>query len=303
MVMKNASNAHFGQIDNRIQNIFFVKGIEILPSQEAWQKYPWTRKYFFHKPQGGYFIWVKESIPTPLYTCISLSKKYSIQHLSNLLIVNKNIKVKANAICNALKPYLCGKHFAEGKIVLLSGAQLEYLHLHQWGKNDFVETNYQFILEENTRLFYRYQNNSAPKNLAIKTKFYLQKKAVVQSDVIIQGENSNVNIEENLYLQKEKSQGVINLKVVGRKFSKINGYNFIQADAPSKGHLDCQGLVVDKNTQISLIPKLVIKNKEALLTHEASLGRIKEEQLIYLRSRGLSKKEALDLIIKGFLEK
>jgi Fe-S cluster assembly scaffold protein SufB len=46
---------------------------------------------------------------------------------------------------------------------------------------------------------------------------------------------------------------------------------------------------------------LVCESKEAQITHEASIGKISEEQLNYLRSRGLNEKEAIDLIISGFL--
>jgi hypothetical protein len=66
--------------------------------------------------------------------------------------------------------------------------------------------------------------------------------------------------------------------------------------------LDCQGLLVDKEAKISLIPQLVCKNKEAQITHEASIGKINEEQLTYLRMRGLAETQAIDLIINGFLK-
>jgi Fe-S cluster assembly scaffold protein SufB len=74
------------------------------------------------------------------------------------------------------------------------------------------------------------------------------------------------------------------------------------ANSPSKGHLDCQGLLVDKKSKISLIPALICQNKETQITHEASIGKISEEQLTYLRMRGLSEKEAIDLICSGFLK-
>jgi len=91
--------------------------------------------------------------------------------------------------------------------------------------------------------------------------------------------------------------------LAGRKNSKITAHSSIIATAPSKGHLDCQGLLVDKNSEISLIPELICHNKNAQITHEASIGRISEEQLSYLRMRGLKEEEAIDLIVAGFLEK
>jgi Fe-S cluster assembly scaffold protein SufB len=59
--------------------------------------------------------------------------------------------------------------------------------------------------------------------------------------------------------------------------------------------------MTDKSSHVSLIPEIVCDHKEALLTHEASIGKVSEEQINYLRMRGLTEKQALELIINGFL--
>lgn len=59
------------------------------------------------------------------------------------------------------------------------------------------------------------------------------------------------------------------------------------------------GLLLDGNSSIDAVPELL--NKDATLTHEASIGRISEEELSYLRSRGLTEDEAIGLIVTGFL--
>ena len=69
----------------------------------------------------------------------------------------------------------------------------------------------------------------------------------------------------------------------------------------SKGHLDCQALITDRNAKVSLVPEVECEDKEAQVTHEASIGKVSEEQLNYLRTRGLTEEQALNLIISGFL--
>jgi Fe-S cluster assembly scaffold protein SufB len=61
-------------------------------------------------------------------------------------------------------------------------------------------------------------------------------------------------------------------------------------------------IVIDKNSKISLIPELICQNKKAQITHEASIGKISEEELNYLRMRGLTEDEAINLIVSGFLK-
>jgi len=306
MDMKNVENAskkfNFWQRDHKILQILKEKGIEIFPSPKAWEKFDFVRKFFEKKPKEGYFIWVKRQVDFPLLTCITISTQKISQELKNILIVEKGIKVKANVLCAAEKENLCASHSAKGKVILKCGASLQYHHLHKWGKRDFVNPDYEFILEKNAKLIYNYQNLLPPENLLVRTIFHLKENSSANVNLIINGENSKIKIQESLILEEKNSQGILKIRAVGRKNSKILGENMILAKAPSKGHLDCQGLLVDKNSTISLIPVLSCEHPKAQLTHEASIGKISDEELIYLRTRGISEKEAIDLICSGFLK-
>jgi len=55
------------------------------------------------------------------------------------------------------------------------------------------------------------------------------------------------------------------------------------------------------NAIIKAIPSLVAESSEAVLTHEAAIGKIAGEQLIKLMSLGLTEDEAVNTIIDGFL--
>jgi Fe-S cluster assembly scaffold protein SufB len=306
MAMRNAKNVlkkfNFWQIDHKVFQILKRKGIEILSSPEAWEKFGFVRKIFEKKPKEGYFVWVKKEVDFPLTTCITIASPKVSQDLRNLLVIEKGIKVKANVLCNAAKDNLYGIHKAKGKILLKSGVSLEYNHIHKWGQKDFVSPDYEFILEKGARLIYNYQNLFPPENLNLRTILHLKENSSTNINFIVNGINSKIKIEDGLFLEGKNSQGIIRIRTVGKKNSKILAKSIILANSPSKGHLDCQGLLVDKNSKISLIPALVCQNKEAQITHEASIGKISEEELNYLRMRGLSEKEAIDLIVSGFLK-
>jgi len=110
------------------------------------------------------------------------------------------------------------------------------------------------------------------------------------------------NIQDRLILKGKDSSGQVQLRMAVKKKSKVSAISEIRADASGKGHLDCQGLLVEKGSSILLEPRLTCNNKEAQITHEASVGKISEEQLNYLRMRGFSETEAIKLIINGFLK-
>ncbi len=285
--------------------------MEILPSQIAWEKYNWAKKYFQKKPKEGYFIWVKKNISFSLLTCVSITAQNIKQNLQNLLVIEKNLDVNLQGICNVQRKNLFGRHTAQGKIILKENSVLKYEHLHSWGQNDIVESDYQFFLKKNSKLDYFYKTFQTPKKLKINTCLNLFYGASANLNIVASFTRSNVEINDVLILKEKNSSGIIKLRLVGKENSQITSRSQVKAEAESKGHLDCQGLLVDSEkchpelvsgSVIKLIPELICQNKKAQITHEASIGKISEEELNYLRMRGLTEKEAINLIVNGFLQ-
>lgn len=74
----------------------------------------------------------------------------------------------------------------------------------------------------------------------------------------------------------------------------------IIGDAPCTGHSECDA-IIDKNGRVDASPRLCANNSDASLIHEAAIGKIAGEQILKLRTLGLTEKEAEDKIIEGFL--
>lgn len=74
-------------------------------------------------------------------------------------------------------------------------------------------------------------------------------------------------------------------------------------NARSRAHVDCAGMVLDTGEAgfIQSIPGLRASHPDARMSHEASIGKIAPEQVEYLQTRGLDEREAISLIIRGFL--
>ena len=66
------------------------------------------------------------------------------------------------------------------------------------------------------------------------------------------------------------------------------------------GHVECDGILVG-NAKVTSTPKIKAENVNASLIHEAAIGKIAGEQILKLLTLGLTKEEAENLIIKGFL--
>jgi Fe-S cluster assembly scaffold protein SufB len=68
-----------------------------------------------------------------------------------------------------------------------------------------------------------------------------------------------------------------------------------------KGHLECMGLVLSDESSIYSVPELEGSATNLELSHEAAVGKIAEDEVQYLMSRGLTEDEAASMIVRGFL--
>ena len=71
--------------------------------------------------------------------------------------------------------------------------------------------------------------------------------------------------------------------------------------ADAKGHLECRGLILGQKGTILAIPELEGTVAGVDLSHEAAVGKIAEEEIEYLMSRGLTRDDAVSIIVRGFL--
>ncbi len=92
--------------------------------------------------------------------------------------------------------------------------------------------------------------------------------------------------------------------VISRSVAKENSFQKFDAciigNAPCHGHTECDSIIMD-NGKILAVPSLEANNVDAMLVHEAAIGKIAGEQLVKLMTLGLTEQEAEEQIINGFL--
>ena len=70
----------------------------------------------------------------------------------------------------------------------------------------------------------------------------------------------------------------------------------------SRSNVVCDALILDPQSRSDTYPYIEIDEDDVKIGHEASVSKIGEEQLFYLKSRGLSEAEASTMIVSGFIE-
>ncbi|MEK6906978.1 MAG: SufD family Fe-S cluster assembly protein, partial [Nanoarchaeota archaeon] len=70
----------------------------------------------------------------------------------------------------------------------------------------------------------------------------------------------------------------------------------------AKSKVQCDALMLDNISKSDTIPYMDIKQSNSDIAHEATVGKISQEQIFYLMSRGLNEERATQLIVNGFIE-
>lgn len=113
-----------------------------------------------------------------------------------------------------------------------------------------------------------------------------EQRALSGYKIELNGEGSSADIVSRS-VAKEQSFQKLDLCIVG--------------NAPCKGHTECDSIIMDGG-RILAVPSLEANHIDAMLVHEAAIGKIAGEQLIKLMTLGLTEKEAEEQIISGFLK-
>jgi Fe-S cluster assembly scaffold protein SufB len=121
--------------------------------------------------------------------------------------------------------------------------------------------------------------------------------------IILGSEKSDITTGGEVYLNAEGTSAELAHRAVCTG-GRISQRGLLVGNSSCRAHVDCAGMLLDagNNGYIESIPGLKAHHPEARMSHEASIGRIAPEQVEYLQSRGMEEREAISMIIRGFLD-
>lgn len=112
--------------------------------------------------------------------------------------------------------------------------------------------------------------------------------------------DQTADTEFEVELNGENSAADIVSRSVAKDASRQSYVSTIVGNAPCSGHSECDA-IIDGTAVVDAAPKLWAHNADAALIHEAAIGKIAGEQILKLRTLGLTEEEAEAKIIEGFL--
>ena len=123
---------------------------------------------------------------------------------------------------------------------------------------------------------------------------------LIIKEKILTDENQTADTKFNVSLNGENSSVDVISRSVARDRSYQTFYSTVIGNNKCFGHVECDAILMD-NSRVVATPEIVANTVDANLVHEAAIGKIAGEQLIKLKTLGLTEKEAEDMIINGFL--
>ncbi len=301
-------------------NKVFDGKLEIMPIQKAMKKYDLDKYYFnavgmedkftafseLNSP-GGYFLRVfsGQKIKIPIQACFLISTKNAVQNVHNIIIIEEG--ADAQIINGCMAQYKAQKtlHIAVTEIYLERNSKFIYNMIHNWSKESYVRPRTGVILQENARFVSNYVTLYPMKDIQ---SFPVVKcngdgsSATLRSIIYGRGK-SIIDMGNRIILNGNRTRGeIISHTIVSDESDNVTRAEIISNGKGTRGHIECKALMVSDKARMKTIPVLESKSKDAELTHEASIGKINEEQLNYLMSRGFSEDDAINLMVRGFLD-
>ncbi|MFH1847510.1 MAG: SufD family Fe-S cluster assembly protein [Candidatus Omnitrophota bacterium] len=312
-------SASFLQQDNEIlfyQSLF--KGVEILPIKEALNEIKDIREYygkafkyvgksFPEDTEGGYFIRIKKGtiVELPIQACLFLKAQRFKQRVHNIIIVEEGAKVYLITGCSASTAAEEGFHLGISEFYVKKGGYLNFTMIHSWKEDVSVKPMSVALVEKDAAFVSNYVCLKPVKEIIMYPTAVLRGEGARASfnSLILSHPDTLQDIGARVILKAPNTQA----EVVSRAVSlggKVIARGHLKAEEKNnvKAHLECRGLVVSEQGTIHAVPELETDYRDVDLSHEAAIGKISEEEIEYLSSRGMSGDEAQSIIIRGFMD-
>jgi Fe-S cluster assembly scaffold protein SufB len=299
------------------------KDLELLPIAEALRRYEWLAEQYYWQavpadldpytaqcaavpePQG-FFIQVKQGakISFPVQACLYMTRGDIVQTVHNLVILEDEAELNLITGCTIHPGIYAGAHVGVTESYIGRNAKLTSTMVHRWNPGSIVRPRSGTVVEAGGLYTENYCSLQPAASIQSDPRTWLNGKGASAKylTIILGSEGSRIDLGGEIYLTGEDSSAELAHRAVctgGQVYQR----GLLIGNARCRAHVDCAGMVLSAGADgfIQSIPGLKSLHPEARMSHEASIGKIAPEQVEYLQTRGMDEREAISLIIRGFL--
>ena len=257
---------------------------------------------------GGSFVYVPNGVhlSIPLQSYFRLNAKGAGQFEHTLIIVAEGASLHFIEGCSAPKYNVANLHAGCVELYIGKNAKLRYSTIENWSKNMYNLNTKRAKVEEGGVI--EWVSGSFGSHVS-----YLYPMSVLNGEgarseftgITFAGKGQNLDTGCKVVHNAPKTSSYVNTRSISKDggISTFRSSVVVSAKAKgSKSAVSCQSLMLDDISRSDTIPAMDIRTKDADVGHEAKIGRISDDAVFYLMSRGISEEDARALIVSGFAD-
>ena len=309
---------------HNIQKYLADQGVVYLDFESGLKQYPEiVKKYFgkcinpnLHKYaalhyavwSGGSFVYVPENVnvDVPLQSYFRLNAPGAGQFEHTLIVIENNSYCHFIEGCSAPKYNKVNLHAGAVELYVGENSTLRYSTIENWSKNMYNLNTKRAIVEKNGKI--EWISGSFGSKVSMLYPASILKGENASSEYVgisFAGADQDIDTGAQAIHLAPHTRSTVNSKSISKGGGKAiyRGLVKIAKDAyDSKASVSCESLMLDSKSRSDTIPVIDIKNKDVDFGHEAKIGRISDDVIFYLMSRGISEEEAKAMVVRGFAE-
>jgi len=257
---------------------------------------------------GGSFIYVPKGVHVdiPLQAYFRINARAMGQFERTLIIADEGSKVHYIEGCTAPIYAEESLHAAVVELVALPGSHLRYTTLQNWSNDVYNLVTKRAVAHEGATVEWVDANIGSKVTMKYPSVYMIgpHAKADILS-VAYAGRGQHQDTGAKLIHAAPYTTGTVTSKSVskdGGRTTYRGQLRIVKGAHHAKATVLCDALLLDEHSRSDTYPYVEIEEDLVTVGHEATVGKVGEDQIFYLRSRGLTEAEALAMIVLGFME-
>ena len=257
---------------------------------------------------GGSFVYVPPgvSVEIPLQSYFRLNAPGAGQFEHTLIIVGEGANLHFIEGCSAPKYNVANLHAGCVELYVGKNAKLRYSTIENWSKNMYnMNTKRTKVEQGGTK---EWVSGSFGSHVS-----YLYPMSILNGEgaraeftgITFAGKGQNLDTGAKVVHNAPNTTSYINTKSISKDggISTFRSSVVVRPQAKqSRSAVSCQSLMLDDISRSDTIPAMDIRTKDADIGHEARIGKISDDAVFYLMSRGITQEEARAMIVSGFAD-
>ena len=257
---------------------------------------------------GGSFIYVPPGVHVeqPLQAYFRINAENMGQFERTLIIIDEGAYVHYVEGCSAPTYSSDSLHCAVVEIVVKEGGRCRYTTIQNWSNNVYNLVTKRAAAYRNATMEWVDGNLGSKLTMKYPAVWLMEEGAHGEVlSIAFAGEGQHLDAGAKIVHAAPNTTSLVTSKSISMDGGRAGYRGLVRVEDGAEGvksFVRCDALILDENSRSDTYPYMEIEEADAQLGHEATISKVGDDQLFYLRSRGLSEEEATAMIVAGFIE-